>query len=92
MDTTNEELRRVLTDIRRLLLERDAKKKEMDAIDHAIALAVGLGEDRPKKRRLSVSEFRTLCGMSYDISKKKQHAVGSGVVRGRKEEKSGLQG
>lgn len=51
-----------LQEVRRLLAERAAKKKELDALDRAIEEAVGVSsEERPKRPPLSKSAFRSLC-------------------------------
>ena len=54
MDQQQSDAVATLSDIYRLVLERAQKQRELDAIDRAISLAVGIdGEDRPKKSRLS---------------------------------------
>lgn len=65
----------VIQEVRRLLAERETKKRDIDAIDRALMLAVGLSdEDRPKKPRLDRDTFRTLCGVGSNerLSKKKR--------------------
>jgi hypothetical protein len=53
-----------IAEIRRLVLERDEKKREMDALDLALKKAVGISTtDRPDKaRRMSDTDFKALCG------------------------------
>ena len=62
MTQSVEDMAATLREVRRLLAERDQKKRELDAIDRAISLAVGMdGEDRPKKPSLSIKDFKALC-------------------------------
>jgi hypothetical protein len=52
-----------LREIRRLILERDAKKQEMDALDLALRKAVGLDmRTGSRKKSLSENDFIALCG------------------------------
>ena len=72
-----------LQEVRRLVAERDQKKRELDAIDRAISLVVGVdGEDRPVRPRLSKNDIRMLFKASNNecISKKKRYAVDSGMA------------
>jgi len=56
-----EDMAATLREVRHLLLEREKIKRQLDAIDRAIALAVGIdGEDRPKKPRLSQKDIGML--------------------------------
>lgn len=54
-----------MRELRRLLAERAAKKRELDSIDKAIELCAGVaGEDeRPPVPRLSAKDFRAACGI-----------------------------
>lgn len=71
-----------LREVRRLLVEREAKKRELDAIDRAISLAVGLDDnDRPKHPRLSRSQIRTLARTPHErLPAKKRQPMDSGLV------------
>ncbi|MDR2056314.1 MAG: hypothetical protein LBQ10_10680 [Desulfovibrio sp.] len=75
-----------LAEIRRLVLERETKKREMDALDLALKKAVGISTaDRPdKSRRMSDSDFETLCGVKGGkrerISKTAGQALDCGLV------------
>ncbi|MDR3361808.1 MAG: hypothetical protein LBO64_03060 [Desulfovibrio sp.] len=53
-----------LSEIRRLVLERESKKREMDALDLALKKAVGISiTDRPDKAKsMSDADFKALCG------------------------------
>ena len=67
-----------LSDIYRLVLKRTQKQRELDAIDRAISLAVGInGEDRPEKQRLSRNDIRTLFRTAPNecLPKKKRHGL-----------------
>lgn len=51
-----------LSEVRRIVVERAEKKKELDALDRALESIVGLsGHDRPQKPRLSSSDIRNAC-------------------------------
>lgn len=82
MTQQQEDIAGILQDIRRLVVEREQKKRELDAIDRAISLAVGIdGEDRPKKPRFSRKELRMMCGINREcVPAKKRHAVDSGMA------------
>lgn len=71
-----------LREIRRLLAEREAKQREVDDLDRAIARAAGLADaDRPERQRLSRSDFRTLCRTTHErIPKKKRPALDCGLA------------
>ena len=52
-----------LQEVRRLLAERAAKKRELDAIDQELERVAGVEDaDRPKNRRLSGKDVRAMCG------------------------------
>jgi hypothetical protein len=64
-----------LAEIRRLVLEREAKKREMDALDLAIKRAVGMEtEISSRTKSLSERDFVALCGGGHRerVSKKKR--------------------
>jgi hypothetical protein len=71
-----------LQEVRRLLAERAQKKRELDAIDLAISVAVGMDiADRPQKATLSKTAFRALCRPSHErLPEKKRPAMDSGMV------------
>jgi hypothetical protein len=72
-----------IDEIRRLVLEREAKKLEMDALDLALKRAVGIDLDRPnRKKALSESDFVALCGgvRRERVSKKKRQPLDSRVA------------
>jgi len=51
-----------MQEVRRLLAERAAKKRELDAIDQALERAAGVDdEDRPQNRRLTGKDVRAMC-------------------------------
>ena len=77
-----EDITAMVQEVRRLLLERAQKKRELDAIDHAIAAVVGVEEDRPSRQRLSKKDLRNLCrARVYErVPEKKRPAVDSGMV------------
>jgi hypothetical protein len=78
MDQQQSDAVATLSDIYRLVLERAQKQRELDAIDRAISLAVGIdGEDRPKKPQLSRNDFRTLCRSNHHerLPTKKRHEL-----------------
>ena len=51
-------------EVRRLLLERAAKKRELDELDKTIESLFGInGDSRPKKPRMSAREMRRSCGL-----------------------------
>ena len=80
MDKQQPDIAATLQDIRRLVLERDQKKRELDAIDRAISIAVGIdGEGRPQKQPLSRSDMRTLFRTTSNecLPKKKRYAMDS---------------
>lgn len=53
-----------LQEVRRLLAERSAKKRELDAIDLALEKAVGMDSaDRPRKSRMSPKDLRRMGGL-----------------------------
>jgi hypothetical protein len=84
MDQQQTDAAITLQDVRRLWLERAQKQRELDAIDRAIALALGInGEDRPAKQRLSRSDIRTLFRTTPNecLPKKKRHE--SALARAR---------
>lgn len=55
-----------MDEIRRLLSERVAIKRELDSIDRAIETCAGVASDdqRPKRPRQSAKDFRAACGLS----------------------------
>ena len=71
-----------LREIRRLLAEREAKQREIDDLDRAIARAAGMADDdRPDRQRLSRSDFRNLCRITNErIPKKKRPALDCGLA------------
>ena len=72
-----------LQEVRRLLAERAAKQKELEVIDHAINIAVGLEEElRPTRQTLSKKDFRNACRVypNERIPAKKRQSLDSGLV------------
>lgn len=76
------DIAKTLLEVRRLLAEREAKKIEMDAIDRAIRLAVGLSEEDRPKNDMPADVFRAICrSPQYErVSKKKRSTLDSGLV------------
>ena len=53
-----------LLEVRRLLLERADKQKELEAIDRAIEEAAGVeSNSRPKRTPIKSKNLRQLCGL-----------------------------
>lgn len=72
-----------LQEVRRLLAERAAKQREMESIDRAINIAVGLEEeDRPKRPRLSRADIRNISRAPKNerVPTKKRQTLDSSLV------------
>lgn len=55
----------VMAEVRRLALERAAKKRELDDLDKSIERLLGVGseQDRPARPRQSAKDLRNACGV-----------------------------